>query len=238
MSVYSLAPDTETHIRAALTYGGRYCLTLLKPKCELRATIHIEKAGTTAEATITMGNTLNSMTLQTGDTANAQHLADFIEAIANGTAGTAAESAPQYHQAVIENFSAFNAASPAALTTDMVNHPPHYTGHPSGVECIEVAEHLPFCLGNAFKYLFRRNGKATLRQDLEKALWYINRERDYRLGSIAIYMISEEAAGPLQSICDHEPAPYCYIMEMVGSGRMLDLAADMLQDQIEALITH
>ena len=32
---------------------------------------------------------------------------------------------------------------------DLVNHPPHYSAHPSGVEVIELTEHLPFCLGNA-----------------------------------------------------------------------------------------
>lgn len=32
---------------------------------------------------------------------------------------------------------------------DPVNHPPHYTAHPSGVECIQITEHMGFCLGNA-----------------------------------------------------------------------------------------
>ena len=39
--------------------------------------------------------------------------------------------------------------------TDMVNHPPHYTNHPSGVECIQITEHMNFCLGNALKYIWR-----------------------------------------------------------------------------------
>ena len=34
---------------------------------------------------------------------------------------------------------------------DPVNAPAHYTGHPSGVECIEIIEHMSFCLGNALK---------------------------------------------------------------------------------------
>ncbi len=33
--------------------------------------------------------------------------------------------------------------------SDSVNHPSHYTAHPSGVECIQVTEHMGFCLGNA-----------------------------------------------------------------------------------------
>jgi hypothetical protein len=32
-------------------------------------------------------------------------------------------------------------------TVDPVNHPPHYTAHPSGVECIQITEHMGFNLG-------------------------------------------------------------------------------------------
>lgn len=61
-------------------------------------------------------------------------------------------------------------------TTDMVNHPPHYTSHPSGVECIRITEHMNFCIGNAVKYLWRADEKGNDLQDLEKAEWYIRRE--------------------------------------------------------------
>jgi len=59
---------------------------------------------------------------------------------------------------------------------DMVNHPPHYTSHPSGVECIQVTEHMNFCIGNAMKYLWRAGLKEDVKEDLEKAVFYINRE--------------------------------------------------------------
>lgn len=59
---------------------------------------------------------------------------------------------------------------------DIVNHPPHYTDHPSGIECIQVTEHFNFNLGNAIKYIWRSGKKGTTIQDLEKARWYINRE--------------------------------------------------------------
>lgn len=120
------------------------------------------------------------------------------------------------------------------MVPDMVNHPPHYTGHPSGVECIEVTEHLPFCLGNAFKYLFRRDAKGNQRENLEKALWYIRREADAR-EHVSLYLIAEATAAPMAHILAHEPAPWCHIMEMVGTGRMLDLAADMLAAEIAKL---
>lgn len=61
--------------------------------------------------------------------------------------------------------------------SDAVNHPRHYTNHPSGVECIEVVEHMSFNVGNAIKYLWRAGIKSSVRrEDLEKALWYIRRE--------------------------------------------------------------
>jgi len=60
--------------------------------------------------------------------------------------------------------------------SDEVNHPKHYTSHPSGVECITVTEHMNFNLGNAMKYIWRAGDKGNLIQDLEKARWYLNRE--------------------------------------------------------------
>ena len=59
---------------------------------------------------------------------------------------------------------------------DMVNHPPHYTSHPSGVECIQITEHMGFNLGNALKYIWRADLKGSAVEDLEKAVFYINRE--------------------------------------------------------------
>lgn len=60
--------------------------------------------------------------------------------------------------------------------TDMVNHPPHYTSHPSGIECIQITEHMGFNLGNAMKYIWRADLKHDVVEDLRKAVWYIERE--------------------------------------------------------------
>jgi len=60
--------------------------------------------------------------------------------------------------------------------SDPVNHPKHYTEHPSGVECIEITEHMGFNLGNAIKYIWRADLKGQSIQDLEKARWYLDRE--------------------------------------------------------------
>jgi hypothetical protein len=64
---------------------------------------------------------------------------------------------------------------------DRVNHPAHYTNHPSGVECITITEHMGFNLGNAVKYLWRADLKGDDIEDLRKAAWYVNREIARRL---------------------------------------------------------
>lgn len=64
---------------------------------------------------------------------------------------------------------------------DAVNHPDHYTSHPSGVECIDIARHHDFDIGCAIKYLWRaglkkdpnRDSLSKEIEDLEKAAWYI-----------------------------------------------------------------
>ena len=62
------------------------------------------------------------------------------------------------------------------IAEDLVNHPPHYTAHPSGVECIQITETMNFCLGNAIKYIWRADLKHDAIEDLKKAVWYVNRE--------------------------------------------------------------
>ena len=60
---------------------------------------------------------------------------------------------------------------------DNVNHPSHYcTGQ---YECIDVMIEtqgveatMNFCMCNAFKYLYRHNGKNGL-EDVRKADWYL-----------------------------------------------------------------
>lgn len=62
--------------------------------------------------------------------------------------------------------------------TDPVDHPSHYNQHPSGVECIDIVEHMTFNVGNAVKYVWRSGLKddKTEIEDLRKAAWYLNRE--------------------------------------------------------------
>ncbi len=65
-----------------------------------------------------------------------------------------------------------------SFKSDPVNHPAHYTSHPSGVETITLTEHMNFCLGNVIKYVLRAEYKGNKIQDLKKAEWYLRRELD------------------------------------------------------------
>jgi hypothetical protein len=59
---------------------------------------------------------------------------------------------------------------------DSVSKPEHYRRHPSGIECIQITEHMNFCRGNAIKYIWRAGHKGSELEDLRKARWYIDRE--------------------------------------------------------------
>lgn len=71
-----------------------------------------------------------------------------------------------------------------------VEHPKHYNSHPSGVECITIARHHNFNIGNVFKYLWRIGLKgedaATKEkrvEEIDKAIFYLQDERARILAS-------------------------------------------------------
>jgi len=80
-------------------------------------------------------------------------------------------------------FSAYDIQKPQPKQDERVNHPKHYQ-HPSGVECITIARHHDFNIGNALKYIWRAGLKQeqgisqTDKQieDLQKAVFYIQDE--------------------------------------------------------------
>lgn len=70
---------------------------------------------------------------------------------------------------------------------DKVNHPPHYCQ--GGIEVIDIIESAvtglepfeAFCTGNAIKYLCRWKHKNGV-EDLQKAIWYINKLIEHNSG--------------------------------------------------------
>jgi len=77
-------------------------------------------------------------------------------------------------------------------TIDNVNQPKHYTSHLSGIECIQVAELLPFNLGNSLKYLWRKSLKQNENEDVKKAIFYLRRQA--ALGKLPTYTNEEHTA--------------------------------------------
>jgi hypothetical protein len=69
--------------------------------------------------------------------------------------------------------------------TDNVNHPAHYTSHPSGIEVLELTRLMPFGPGNALKYVLRRDMKGRPLEDLEKAEFYIRDSMDRKISFVS-----------------------------------------------------
>jgi Ran GTPase-activating protein (RanGAP) involved in mRNA processing and transport len=98
---------------------------------------------------------------------------------------------------------------------DMVNHPVHYNKHPRGIEVIDFVEHMDFCTGNAIKYIARAEYKGNEIQDLQKAMWYIqrkidtlhekqeNREKEEKLRDIDEHLQGNET--PLHEVHQEKP---------------------------------
>lgn len=76
--------------------------------------------------------------------------------------------------------------------SDAVNHPKHYTNHPSGIECIQITEHMGFNLGNVIKYVWRADLKGSSLEDLRKARWYLDRE----IGKRELILLGNPEAPP------------------------------------------
>jgi hypothetical protein len=79
-------------------------------------------------------------------------------------------------QSVVGSRSVETICPGVAEMSDLVNAPPHYRSHPSGIECIQITEHMGFNLGNAVKYIWRCDLKKDAIEDLKKARWYLDRE--------------------------------------------------------------
>jgi len=62
--------------------------------------------------------------------------------------------------------------------SENVNHPQHYQSNDPTYETINVIEAwgLDFCLGNVVKYVSRAGKKGREVEDLEKAMWYLQRK--------------------------------------------------------------
>lgn len=129
--------------------------------------------------------------------------------------------------------------------SDAVNHPRHYTSHPSGIEAIEVCELVGFCLGNALKYILRRELKGDEITDLRKAKWYVTRELSGRIAGATPAPAPVDIQRPIERIIGHEPrfiqlalvriARYLGAPASIGATDTLQAAADAIAQEIDRL---
>lgn len=127
---------------------------------------------------------------------------------------------------------------PTDRTVERVDHPAHYTAHPSGVECVDVNEWLASNVGAALKYLWRSGLKATETEldDLKKARWYLMREqRRQRMGE---RNLSELAARVLDSSAEQRTS-FRMLMTLIREDALevhdFDLVVDLLNGEIAGL---
>jgi len=103
--------------------------------------------------------------------------------LANKTGVTTAEYAKQKVKILREpkmtRIAMFTSNTPITMeepVSDPVDHPAHYKV--GGIETIDFieAKEFNYNMGNAVKYISRAEHKGDKKQDLEKAIWYLNRE--------------------------------------------------------------
>ena len=103
-----------------------------------------------------------------------------------------------------------------------VDHPQHYNEY--GVEAIDLIEFysLGFHAGNAVKYLMRAPFKGKHKEDVEKALWYLERLR-LRPFSILFPVMSKEH---LEAIKD---SPYQDVIWFICEGMTREALAMLMR---------
>lgn len=101
---------------------------------------------------------------------------------------------------------------------DLVNSPKHYATDTSGVECIQIKRKMSANAGDAFKYTWRVGKKWDDKQDLEKALWYINDAIEHDVPVWLDDSVDLETEALIQQVLKHrEGWQYMFINAMYWS---------------------
>ena len=118
---------------------------------------------------------------------------------------------------------------------DMVEKPAHYRSHPSGIECIELTEMMPFSIGNACKYVFRRKDKWNTLEDLKKARWYTQRHINFGHTSVSLPSFLFDVRRLTTTLADHEDDFYVQKFWVSINWDCPDLALKNLDSEIARL---
>jgi hypothetical protein len=90
---------------------------------------------------------------------------------------------------------------------------------------------MSFCVGNAFKYVWRAGLKGSAKkelEDLKKAAWFLNDARDHMEAEP-----SEAALAAFRFIVDDKSDKY-KLLSLIIDGRFL-VALDLIEDEIEEI---
>lgn len=119
---YALSLESQQALRGVfskslfkLVPGGFTAVVLNRPPSELRAAVYVEDEGEKLAVLIDMHQSRHTLRLQAGDPANAEHIREQLEAIANGTADTAETGAIGTPTAPAHEPFALNAEDEASL---------------------------------------------------------------------------------------------------------------------------
>lgn len=100
-------------------------------------------------------------------------------------------------------------------TVDNINHPKHYEDAGYLVQPIDVCQELPFCLGNAVKYLCRAGKKEgnTAVDDMKKARWYLERQIGLLENGSAAAVLSARGACAARFLAEKNNGPLHWLFE-------------------------
>lgn len=121
---------------------------------------------------------------------------------------------------------------------DLVNNPKHYATDPSGVECIQIKRKMSANLGDSFKYCWRVGKKWDDKQDLEKALWYINDAIEHDVPVWLDDGVDLETEALIQQVLKHrEGWQYMFINALYWSDleeakRAVEIGIKQLEDAV------
>ena len=124
---------------------------------------------------------------------------------------------------------------------DVINHPLHYTLHPTGIECFDVIKGMPHELSNPVKYTFRTDLKNGI-EDLNKAIWYLKKcdEETFRLLEHYYNPVMHEFINQSFEIkCDRMPAYICQAAKALDFERFedqIDGCIYMIENRIERML--
>lgn len=117
---------------------------------------------------------------------------------------------------------------------DAVNHPAHYAPifEARQIECLDIAQHLDFCRGNAFKYVWRAGLKGEPEkaiEDCETAKFYITRVVETKNSVIAVAVFKAIRTPTEKTSIEY--LKYNALWDVLVSGKFTAInAIDMLEN--------